>query len=88
MVCIIKCIKCCTDRVLGAINCVGVPGATGLIIAKAYDVPKIDDIEWGYIMLPATTLVTLNIAYYTCCKLLLQKKKSQQDEVDIELGPV
>ena len=83
MVCIIKCIKCCTDRALGAVNCIGVPVATGLIIAKAYDIPKIDDIEWGYIMFPTAALLAINMSYYTCCRILLKKSRS---DTEVELS--
>ena len=85
MVCIIKCIKCCTDRALSVVNCVGVPGATGLIVAKAYDVPKIEDIEWTYIMFPTMVLVALNVSYYTFCQLLIKKRNGEKN---IELSSV
>jgi len=84
MICIIRGLKCCTDRLMRTINCLGVPVSTGLIIAKAYNVPKIDELEWGYIMAPSTSLVVLNLTYYACCRTLLQKKKINE----VELTPV
>ena len=84
MICIIRGLKCCTDRLMRTINCLGVPVSTGLIIAKAYNMPKIDELEWGYIMVPGTSLVVLNLTYYACCHALLQKKENNE----VELTPV
>jgi len=79
-----KCINCCTDRVLGTINCLIAPPSVGLIIAKAYEVPKIDDISWGYIVSPLLALTGLNFVHYTCCHLLLDKRGgSSKREVEL-----
>ena len=42
----------------------------GFIVTKAYEVPKINDISWTYIVLPTVALVTFNVTYYSCCRLL------------------
>ena len=89
MICIIRGLKCCTDRLMRTINCVGVPVSAGLIIAKAYAVPKIDELEWGIAVMPAVAITTLNISYYTCCRILLNKSpKNENDSNDLELGPI
>ena len=75
MRCVVKCVKCCTDRVLGVVNCLIVPPSVGLIIAKAYEVSKIDDISWSYVVSPLLALTGFNFAYYTCCRLLLEKRE-------------
>ena len=84
MRCVVKCVKCCTDRVLGTINCLIAPPSVGLIIAKAYEVPKINDISWGYVVSPLLALTGFNFAYYTCCRFLLDKREgSSKREVEL-----
>lgn len=76
---IIECGKCCTDKVVQYVNCICVPTSIAVITAKAYEVPIINDMDWGYIVTPALVLTGANILYYSCCRLLLRKKKRSID---------
>ena len=71
MKCAIKCVKCVTDRAVGAINCVGIPIATVIIVGKNYQWGVLKTVEWGLVVLPAIILVLFNIFYCTLCNMLL-----------------
>ena len=87
MQCLVECVKCCTDKALAAINCVGIPTASVLIISKGYAVPYTENISWGYTILPAASLVVGNIAYFTCCRIIRKKARPKPifDESGMEL---
>ena len=87
MKCIINCVKCLTDKVVAWTNCIIAPLSIGFIVTKAYEVPKINDISWTYIVLPTVALVTFNVTYYSCCRLLLRPRGDAMAK-DIELGTI
>ena len=66
MQCCAESIKCCTDKLVCAVNCIGVPTSTVLIACKGYEVPYTENIDWGYTILPAASLVAFNFTYYLC----------------------
>lgn len=88
MKCVVKCLKCCTDKVVAYANCLAAPPSIGLIVAKAYEVPKINDVSWGYIIAPTAIIVGVNIAYYSCCRFILNRHGTTSLSKETELNQV
>ena len=87
MQCLVECVKCCTDKAVSAINCVGIPASGALIVSKSYELSFTKDISWGYTVMPAAALVIGNIAYFTCCRVIKKKAKPKpfSDDKPMEL---
>ena len=77
---IINGIKCCTDKILQAANCViGIP-SIGAIVAKSYNARGLKDVSWEILIIPLSGLFLLNILYYCLCKKLLSNWSAEENQ--------
>lgn len=77
MQCCAESIKCCTDKLVGVVNCVGFPSSIALIVCKSYDVTFTDNINWGYTILPTASLFVINLTYFMCWRTLKKTIKNK-----------
>jgi len=88
MQCCVSQLKCCTDRVICAINCICIPLSAAFIACKGYAFSFTKNISWGHTVLPALILVFVNILYFVgCCivKKSLEHKPLYSSKADTQL---
>lgn len=86
MQCCVAQVKCCTDRIIGAINCIGIPFSILFIACKGYALPFTKNIGWEYVVMPALILAFINITYFVgCCiiKKSLEHKPSYSQKMQL-----
>ncbi len=83
MRCAIKCIKCVTDRAVGAANCVGIPVSVFLIWGKYDSWGVLKNTDWGVVLFPMIVIVIVNIFYCTLCAMLLKTGEAEENSGSI-----